>query len=99
MLNSASATGSGNAPFRQFILKVASRCNLACDYCYVYHGPDQGWRAQPRVMAPATIAATAQAIGQHARAHDIDEVHIAFHRGEPLLAGPTALRPPIAALH
>ena len=28
----------------QFVLKVNSRCNLACDHCYVYEAADQSWR-------------------------------------------------------
>ena len=28
-------------PFRQFIIKIHSRCNLACDYCYVYEMADR----------------------------------------------------------
>ena len=31
-------------PFRQFIVKIHSRCDLACDHCYVYATPDQRWR-------------------------------------------------------
>ena len=34
-------------PFRQFILKVHSRCDLACDHCYVYEHADQSWRGAP----------------------------------------------------
>src|ERR1043166_2879062 len=33
-------------PFREFVLKVHSRCNLTCDYCYIYEMADQSWRAQ-----------------------------------------------------
>ncbi|MGH8573602.1 MAG: FxsB family cyclophane-forming radical SAM/SPASM peptide maturase, partial [Gammaproteobacteria bacterium] len=39
-------------PIRQFVLKVYSRCNLACDYCYVYQMADQTWRDRPLVMSP-----------------------------------------------
>ena len=35
-----------------FLVKVASRCNLDCDYCYVYHHADQSWRAMPEVLSP-----------------------------------------------
>ena len=48
--------GAGWKPtaFRQFILKVHSRCNLACDYCYVYTSPDQSWRRRPSRMSRDT---------------------------------------------
>ncbi|MEU9838708.1 hypothetical protein AB0C69_05725, partial [Actinomadura sp. NPDC048032] len=41
-------------PFREFILKIHSRCNLACDYCYVYEMGDQSWRDQPRARPSCT---------------------------------------------
>jgi uncharacterized protein len=74
-------------PFRQFILKVHSRCNLACDYCYVYRSADQGWRNQPVRMSKATLARTAERIGQHVRRHALPSVEVVLHGGEPLLAG------------
>jgi len=77
--------------FRQFILKVASRCNLACDYCYVYQGHNQEWRTRPRVMSRATITAIGRRIAEHARAHQLGTVQVVFHGGEPLLAGPDAI--------
>ncbi|MCF6467706.1 FxsB family radical SAM/SPASM domain protein [Nonomuraea sp. MG754425] len=74
-------------PFRQFILKLHSRCNLACDYCYVYEMADQGWRDQPRRMSKATIDRVAARVAEHAGAHGMDDVEIVLHGGEPLLAG------------
>ncbi|MCO6003861.1 FxsB family radical SAM/SPASM domain protein [Actinoallomurus purpureus] len=79
-------------PFRQFIVKIHSRCNLACDYCYVYEMADQGWRDRPRRMTPATIALIASRIAEHVRAHRIPEVDLIFHGGEPLLAGIELIR-------
>ena len=83
---------------RDFVFKVASRCNLACDYCYIYTGPDQTWRQRPRRMSPATIDAAAMRIGQHARAHRLDSVQVALHGGEPLLAGPEVVERVIVAV-
>lgn len=82
-------TGSlqGSA-FRQFILKVHSRCDLACDYCYVYTMTDQRWRTRPVVMARGVVEATAHRIGEHVRAHGLTSVDVVLHGGEPLLAGP-----------
>lgn len=74
-------------PFRQFILKLHSRCNLACNYCYVYELADQTWRARPRVMSSALVSVVAARIAEHARAHDLATVRIIFHGGEPLLTG------------
>jgi uncharacterized protein len=85
-------------PLRQFVLKIHSRCNLSCDYCYVYEMADQGWRAQPRRMAPATIDRVAARIAEHAHAHDLPEVEVVLHGGEPLLAGPDAIRHAVTAV-
>ncbi len=81
------ARGHEPVPFRQFILKVHSRCNLSCTYCYVYEMAEQGWPALPRRMDTAIAALVADRIGEHARAHDLPSVEVILHGGEPLLAG------------
>lgn len=75
------------APFREFIVKVHSRCDLSCDYCYMYETADQSWRSQPRAMSPETAELTARRIGEHAAAHGLRDVTVILHGGEPLLAG------------
>lgn len=79
------------APFREFIVKVHSRCDLACDYCYMYEMADQSWRDQPRVMSAPTADQLARRIGDHARTHGLREITLILHGGEPLLAGPDLL--------
>ncbi|MFG1993441.1 FxsB family cyclophane-forming radical SAM/SPASM peptide maturase [Actinoplanes sp. NPDC048988] len=78
-------------PFQQFIVKVHSRCNLSCDYCYVYHHVDQSWRDRPTVMSAQTIEALADRIGQHAATHALRKLFVLLHGGEPLLAGPAVI--------
>jgi uncharacterized protein len=85
-------------PFRDFVLKVHQRCNLACDYCYIYEMADQGWRDRPAVMPEHVVRAAADRIGEHARAHDLPEVRLILHGGEPLLAGPARLRSMVTTL-
>ncbi len=75
------------SPFREFIVKVHSRCDLSCDYCYMYEMADQSWRDQPRAMSEQTADMTARRIGEHARAHGLREITLILHGGEPLLAG------------
>ncbi|MGW4498114.1 FxsB family cyclophane-forming radical SAM/SPASM peptide maturase [Micromonospora sp. NPDC004336] len=82
----------------QYVLKLVSRCDLACDHCYVYEHPDQSWRRQPRMMAPATVAAVAGRIAEHAATHRLDAVRVVLHGGEPLLAGAARLDATAAAL-
>jgi uncharacterized protein len=81
------ADGWHPTPFRQFIIKMHSRCNLACSYCYMYELADQSWRKRPRIMSNALISVAAMRIAEHARAHNLDSVRIVFHGGEPLLGG------------
>jgi uncharacterized protein len=87
------------APISQYVLKVHSRCDLACDHCYVYEHADQSWRGRPRAIAPGTVERAAARIAHHAAAHRLPEVHVILHGGEPLLLGPRRLRAVLAELH
>lgn len=88
-LDVAAARGAGHepVPFQQFILKIHSRCNLACSYCYVYEMADQAWRDQPKRMTQAVAGKVVERIAEHARQHDLPGVEVILHGGEPLLAG------------
>ena len=88
-LDVAAVRGAGHkpVPFQQFIVKVHSRCNLSCSYCYVYEMADQAWRQQPKRMARPVAAKMAERIAEHARRHDLPSVEVILHGGEPLLAG------------
>ncbi len=79
--------GSAPVPLSQFVLKVHSRCDLACDHCYVYEAADQSWRGRPTVIADNVISQTARRIAEHAAAHRLPTVQVVLHGGEPLLAG------------
>jgi len=74
-------------PFRQFVLKVHSRCDLACNHCYIYEHSDQSWRGRPLGIAPETAAQAAGRIAEHATRHQLRDVHVVLHGGEPLLLG------------
>lgn len=78
-------------PVREFILKVAARCNLSCTYCYEYHHGDESWRLASKFMSPEVCDAAASRIAEHIRAHELKEVTVALHGGEPLLLGPKRL--------
>ncbi|MFC8430411.1 FxsB family cyclophane-forming radical SAM/SPASM peptide maturase [Streptomyces sp. NPDC057253] len=79
-------------PLSQFVLKMHSRCDLACDHCYVFEHADQSWRGRPTVISDELLDLTARRIADHARTHRLDTVHVVLHGGEPLLAGRTRLR-------
>jgi uncharacterized protein len=73
--------------FREVVLKVHQRCNLACDYCYVYEMADQSWRSRPMIMEERVWRAAADRMAAHAREHGLTEMRLVLHGGEPLLAG------------
>jgi len=78
-------------PFRQFVIKVHSRCDLACDHCYMYESADQSWRMRPRVLSLENAALIGERVARHALAHGLDSVRYVLHGGEPLLAGASHL--------
>ncbi|WP_328357052.1 FxsB family radical SAM/SPASM domain protein [Streptomyces sp. NBC_00445] len=78
-------------PFRQFVVKVHGRCNLACRYCYLYAGPDHTWRTRSAAASPEVLDRTASRIAEHARSHDLAALSLVLHGGEPLLAGAATL--------
>ena len=85
------ARPGGSLPFQEIVLKVHSRCDLACDHCYVYEHADQSWRGRPTLIAPATVAKAGERIAEHARDHRLPEVRVILHGGEPLLVGASRL--------
>lgn len=83
--------GLAHVPFRQFVLKLHSRCNLACTYCYLYEGPDQTWRERPAQLSPHIAQRIVARIVEHVTTHRLDAIRIELHGGEPLLRGPGPL--------
>lgn len=78
--------------FRQFVVKIASRCDLACDHCYVYEHADQSWRGRPNLMPAHVMASVVDRIAEHAATHALPRVGVILHGGEPLLAGVERIR-------
>jgi uncharacterized protein len=74
-------------PFRQFIVKVASGCNLACRYCYVYTMAGQTWRQLPRFLSREVATDAARRIARHVERWRPPSVDVIIHGGEPLLLG------------
>jgi uncharacterized protein len=79
-------------PFCEFIVKIHSRCDLSCDYCYMYEMADQSWKDQPRAMRTEIAQLTADRIAEHALAHGTGSIALILHGGEPLLAGRDLIR-------
>jgi uncharacterized protein len=86
-------------PFHEFVVKIHSRCDLACDYCYMYEMADQSCRHQPTCMSAGTAAATAFRIGEHVRTNNVPAISLILHGGEPLLAGRDLITQLVQATH
>lgn len=70
-----------------FVLKVVSRCNLDCSYCYVYNKGDTTWRTRPVMMSDAVVDAAIDRILDWCHRTGQSHVRVTLHGGEPLLAG------------
>jgi uncharacterized protein len=86
-------------PPHQVIVKVHQRCNLSCDYCYVYEQADQTWRDRPATMSAEVWRATLDELVRHADRHALTRLGVVLHGGEPLLLGATRLGELAADLH
>lgn len=87
-----------SASISEFVLKVHSRCNLACDHCYVYQHADQSWQGRPRAISQAITMMAARRIAEHAAGQGLTEVSVILHGGEPLLLGVDRMRRVLSAL-
>lgn len=72
---------AGQPRITAFLIKVASRCNIACDYCYVYTHADQSWRRQPAILSSELRRLAATRIGSYARDQDLERVAVIFMAG------------------
>lgn len=75
----------------EFVVKVASRCNLNCRYCYMYNLEDTTWRNQPKFMSVEIFSAFLQKLRRHVSDHNVLGVNLILHGGEPLLMGATRI--------
>jgi uncharacterized protein len=73
------------ARFNAALLKVASRCNLDCDYCYMYKHADQSWRNQPKLMSDQTVQQFGLRLAEYIAGLELQRFSVILHGGEPLL--------------
>lgn len=71
---------------KSIVLKVASRCNLNCSYCYLYNHQDQTTLKQPKRIDDQIFNAVLERIATHTDLHG-HTMNITFHGGEPTLVG------------
>src|SRR6476620_1575572 len=79
-------------PFTQYVLKIHSRCDLACDHCYVYEHADQSWKGRPTFISEETLGKVARGFADYAEKEKLPSVSVILHGGEPHLVGPGRMR-------
>lgn len=80
------AAEGGGHKLDTLLLKVASRCNLDCSYCYVYHMGDEAWRDQPKLMSDAVLARVVNRLARQLERQGTP-FSVVLHGGEPLMLG------------
>jgi uncharacterized protein len=71
--------------FDYILIKLASRCNLDCSYCYWFRDP--AVRDLPALLDERTFEAFLGRLRHHLERYEIRSFVCSFHGGEPLLIG------------
>ncbi|MBF4519158.1 radical SAM protein [Flavobacterium sp. ANB] len=69
----------------KIVVKVASRCNINCSYCYMYNLGDLSYKSQPKFIEEKTIESFAKKMLTHLKKTQLGTLGIIIHGGEPLL--------------
>ena len=72
------------------LIKVASRCNINCSYCYVYNMGDDNWKKLSKFMSEETIYALCDSLSELVE-NQKKCFSVVLHGGEPFLLGPKKL--------
>lgn len=75
------------ATIETFVIKIASRCNLNCDYCYVYNGKDDSWKQKPKFLSDRVLDAVCRQLASYCADENLARIRVVFHGGEPCLVG------------
>jgi len=70
-------------PFAFVLVKLASRCNINCTYCYWFR--DAEVYNKPAVLTIEAEDAFCERLEQHVEEFELDHFELIFHGGEPLL--------------
>jgi len=82
---SPDAHGFQEQPISQLLVKVASRCNIDCSYCYWFR--DASVYNKPKLMSSKVLLQLLQRIEEHVAKHSLIDFPVILHGGEPLLWG------------
>jgi uncharacterized protein len=74
-------------PVETYIFKATAFCNLNCTYCYIFNLADQSFQGRPKIMPLDLVEVSAQRMVEQAKEQQVRRLNVAFHGGEPMLAG------------
>ncbi len=83
MLRRSSTSPLAARPFAFVLVKLASRCNIKCTYCYWFR--DAMVYAKPAVLTPEAEDTFCLRLEEHIREFNLPFFLLVFHGGEPLL--------------
>jgi uncharacterized protein len=69
----------------EVVLKIAGRCNINCEYCYMFNKGNDDYLDQPSYMSLETLDTVIDFVLQGISDIGISGVIIIFHGGEPLM--------------
>lgn len=73
------------------LIKAASRCNINCSYCYVYHLGDMNWSRIDKLLSRETMENIVSSLKCLAN-NQKEGFSTVLHGGEPLMLGASGLR-------
>ncbi len=71
--------------YLEIILKVSERCNINCDYCYVFNKGNSAADDSPARLSNKNISHLVCFLQRACQEYQIGTIQIDFHGGEPLL--------------
>jgi uncharacterized protein len=72
-------------PIDYLLVKVASRCNINCSYCYWFR--DKSVYDKPKLMSPATLDQLLRRVEEQIVGQSLPSFMMLLHGGEPMLWG------------
>lgn len=67
------------------VIKIASRCNINCSYCYMYNAGDLSYLKQPKFISDEIMELFVNKIILYCNRNNLKHFDFILHGGEPLL--------------
>ncbi|HVI48706.1 MAG TPA: radical SAM protein [Chitinophaga sp.] len=72
---------------KNIAVKIASRCNINCSYCYIYNRGDHSYKDQPKFMSKEVYEELINKVQRYCFEKEITHFRVFLFGGEPLIAG------------